>query len=54
MKTFFENGVHRNYDIMSLSGTSGCGRLGAGLDGHDKLFLDKEMKDRGIPILELD
>jgi benzoyl-CoA reductase/2-hydroxyglutaryl-CoA dehydratase subunit BcrC/BadD/HgdB len=22
--------------------------------GHDKLFLDKEMKERGIPILELD
>jgi len=21
--------------------------------GHDKLFLDKEMKERGIPILEL-
>ncbi len=23
LKTFFENGVHRTYDIMSLSGTSG-------------------------------
>jgi benzoyl-CoA reductase/2-hydroxyglutaryl-CoA dehydratase subunit BcrC/BadD/HgdB len=22
--------------------------------GHDKLFLDKEMKERGIPILEVD
>jgi len=22
--------------------------------GHDKLFLDQEMKERGIPILELD
>ncbi len=30
LKTFFENGVHRNYDIMSLSGTSG-GAVCAGL-----------------------